>query len=200
MPTKQDYDRAIKGGLDRIKKLEKEKKVSDRVRKQIAKRPAKTPEQIASITAARKEHGVTETRILRDIQGNRDEVEANVKRRDKAPSSFKDLKTGAANKHNVRELQLYMENSSQLYRQQGEPILKNLTKKAEKGTYDEMGAAKLYKHFADTGAKAYDKEFSGSSGTFSVADRNAVAKNFASEFTAENKSVINKGRRSLFGK
>ena len=204
MATKQDHDRAIKGSLDRIKKLEKEKKVSDRIRKQIAKRPTKTPEQVASVTAARKEHGVTEIRILREIQGNRDEVEANVKRRDKAPSSFKDLKTAGADTTGARELQLYIKNDVVLHRKQGEPIFKNLTKKAEKGTYDENAAAKSYRNFVDTGVRKYGTDFGGGErdglSMFDAATRNLVAKNLAKDFTSENKSVINKGRRSLFGK
>ena len=97
---------------------------------------------------------------------------------------------------------MFIENDSQLDRQQGEPIRKNLTKKAEKGTFDVKGAAKLYKHFADTGAKKYGRDLGSGDGfkIFSVDDRNKVAINLAKEFKDENISIIRKGNRNLLSR
>ena len=65
-----------------------------------------------------------------------------------------------------------------------------------------MSAAKLYKHFADSGAKKYGKDFGSDDGfkIFSVDDRNKVAKNLANDFAEDNSSVIKRGKRNLLGK
>ena len=58
----------------------------------------------------------------------------------------------------ARELELYAENDGQLYQQSGVPIMKNLSKKFKKGTYDSALAAKLWKYHADRAAKKYSQE------------------------------------------
>ena len=60
----------------------------------------------------------------------------------------------------ARELELYAENDGDLYQQSGVPIMKNLSKKFKKGTYDSALAAKLWKYHADRAAKAYSQEHS----------------------------------------
>ncbi len=202
MPTKQDFDRAIKGTQDRIVTLRKREKKLFTERKRISKMPVKTQVQADAVTTARVNHS-TELKIVQDgIHGNLSQLRRDFANRELAPSSFKTLKTDNANKHNVRELQLFIENDSTLHRQQGEPIIKNLTKKAEKGTFDVKGAAKLYKNFADTGAKKYGKDFGSGDGfkIFSVDDRNKVAINLANDFKEENISVIRKGNRNLLSR
>lgn len=90
--------------------------------------------------------------------------------------------------HEVRELKLTCENDGDLYRQQVQPIHKNLEKRLAKGTYDHTKAKKLWGYLADNCAKKYAKEFG--DGTpwhkmFSTADRREVAKEFADEFLNE---------------
>lgn len=87
-----------------------------------------------------------------------------------------------ANPHHVRELVLYAENDGDLYRQRRQPIEKNLQRKFDKGTYVADKAVKLWRYFADDAAKKYVKEWGG---VFSVADRNAVALEFALQHHAE---------------
>jgi len=60
----------------------------------------------------------------------------------------------------ARELELFAENDAQLYRQSGVPIMKNLSKKFKKGTYDPELGVKLWKYHADSAAKAYSQEHS----------------------------------------
>jgi len=60
----------------------------------------------------------------------------------------------------ARELELFADNDGQLYRQSGVPIMKNLSKKFKKGTYDPELGVKLWKYHADSAAKAYSQEHS----------------------------------------
>lgn len=57
-----------------------------------------------------------------------------------------------------RELQLYIDNDRDLYRQR-EAIEKNLLRKAAKGRYDKQKAPKLWQYMVDEGARKYCKEF-----------------------------------------
>lgn len=79
----------------------------------------------------------------------------------------------------VRELILFEENDQALQNQQGDPIIKNLIKKKEKGTYNTLAATILYKYYADTIAAKYSKEFGG---TFSPATRRAIAVELTTAF------------------
>jgi hypothetical protein len=85
-----------------------------------------------------------------------------------------------------RELVLFIENDGGLYRQQGEPILKNLVRKMLKGIFSEPLAAKLYLYYVNNGAQKYVQEF-GSEGQawhalFPMAVRKQVAAYFAKAF------------------
>lgn len=55
----------------------------------------------------------------------------------------------------AKELYLWIENDGDLYRQQYEPINKNLTIKKAQGRYDHILAAKLFGYLAESGAKKY---------------------------------------------
>jgi hypothetical protein len=90
----------------------------------------------------------------------------------------------------IRELVLYIENDGQLYQQQGEPIMRNLTKKWDKGVYDHDKAKTLWKYYADTGAKKYGKEHGASDGfkMFPPAVRRAVASELADGWHEELKA------------
>lgn len=87
----------------------------------------------------------------------------------------------------ARELYLFTLSDGALYRQQGEPIIKNLARKKVKGVFKETLAVKLYKYLADNAAKKYTFEFGdkGSAsywnavkgyGIFTVAQRTEAAK------------------------
>lgn len=85
----------------------------------------------------------------------------------------------------ARELKLFIENDGALYRQQGLPIIKNLTAKKASGTYDHALAAKLYLYYVDAGAKKYAKDFGESkewNKLFPKPDREAAARDFADDF------------------
>jgi hypothetical protein len=56
------------------------------------------------------------------------------------------------------ELQLYIENDGDLYRQQNLPIIKNLMRKKAAGIYDHDKAVKLFGYLIESGAKKYAKE------------------------------------------
>ena len=64
--------------------------------------------------------------------------------------------------HEATELYFYAINDGQLYRQQREPIEKNLQRKYDAGKYDAAKAVKLWLYFAETAAKKYHHEFDAS--------------------------------------
>lgn len=95
----------------------------------------------------------------------------------------------------VREIELYIENDGDLYRQQTYPILKNLTKKYVKGTFKIEPAAKLFRYLIDNGMKKYHREF-GSRSTpwhklLSTSDRQFLAVKMATDTLTE----LNAGNR-----
>lgn len=85
----------------------------------------------------------------------------------------------------VRELVLYIENDGDLYRQQKQPIEKNLTRKWQKGQYDHSKAPKAWMYLVDNGAKKYMKEFGGPGDAFDKATRMAAAQELADTWQAE---------------
>jgi len=89
----------------------------------------------------------------------------------------------------AREYYLYISNDGQLYRQQTQPIIKNLAIKKVKGIYDRDLA-----YLVESGVKKYYKEFGG--GRFSVrvtaATRLACAKLLAREYAEEIQAMVKK--------
>jgi hypothetical protein len=90
--------------------------------------------------------------------------------------------------HAATELRLYIDNDSDLHRQQGAPILKNLATKKVRSQYKHDLAVKLFGYLVESGAKKYAKEFS--IGTdwhkmFDVPTRKAVAEELTQTFEAE---------------
>ena len=96
----------------------------------------------------------------------------------------------------ARELQLYIENDGDLYRQQTQCIHRNLSRKHKKGTYDHVLAPKIWKYLVDNGAKKYTRDFDsntgkafgrfGSSfGVFTPAIRREVAQLMADSYLME---------------
>jgi hypothetical protein len=77
----------------------------------------------------------------------------------------------------VREIEWHGEKNERLYNQQMIPILKNLKKKLDKGTFDMKLSAKLLKYYVDAADKSYNKEMNNSEKGYllSVKDRMLLA-------------------------
>jgi hypothetical protein len=86
-----------------------------------------------------------------------------------------------------RELDNYITSDGQLYRQQHQPILRNLAIKKARGIYKHELAVKLMRHLVDNGLKKYVREHAtpGDERLVSVATKNAVAKLFVDSFETE---------------
>ena len=91
--------------------------------------------------------------------------------------------SGEVDQDAARELELFIENDSQLYFSQHMSILKNLWRKMVKGTYDHEKAIKLWMYLVVNGGKKYARQFSASerdwSGMFNIPTREAVARSLA---------------------
>ncbi|MDD5539761.1 MAG: hypothetical protein PHG61_03615 [Candidatus Marinimicrobia bacterium] len=91
----------------------------------------------------------------------------------------------------AREFYLFITNDGQLYRQQTQPIIKNLAIKKVKGVYDRELALKLWGYLVESGIKKYKKEFPGyyrvDAGT-----KRACAKMIASEYVEEIQAMVTK--------
>lgn len=82
----------------------------------------------------------------------------------------------------LRELELYMENDYQIYRQLL-AIEHNLAKKQKSGKYDHKLAPRLWQYAVDAAAKKYVKEFGGSvQNNFPKQTREALAKKLADDY------------------
>jgi hypothetical protein len=79
------------------------------------------------------------------------------------------------------ELELYAENTSELYNQK-KSILANIQRKLKSGRYDHSLAPKLWMYWVDTAAKRYQKEFGSGSPIFNKNTRMAVAKELADRY------------------
>ena len=87
------------------------------------------------------------------------------------------------------ELKLFTENDGDIYRRQTTSILRNLATKKASGKYDRSKAVDLFMYLAETGAKAYAKEFGGPGAVwhdvFPRDVRRLVATGWRDEFEAE---------------
>jgi len=94
----------------------------------------------------------------------------------------------------AQELKLFTENDGDIYRQQTQPILKNLATKAARGIYKHEGGAKLFMYLTETGAKKCAKKFGGPGAEktwhemFPINIRRVVADEWATEFEVEYKN------------
>ena len=90
----------------------------------------------------------------------------------------------------VRELKIYIDHDPDLYKQNVEPILRNLSRKWDKGVYDHELAQKLFYYLTVNGAKQYGQQHSNGDGLriFSPDVRKAVAKELADDWLAELKA------------
>ncbi len=73
-----------------------------------------------------------------------------------------------ADKIAAHELVLWVDNDADLYRQQYEPIIRNLMTKRARGMYDHDKAVKLFGYLTENGARRYD---TGESGRFVTDER-----------------------------
>lgn len=73
--------------------------------------------------------------------------------------AFNNPPSGPADRDAARELELYIDNDSQLYHSQFIPIVKNLMLKRRKGIYRNDLAKKLFMYLMDAGARKYVAEF-----------------------------------------
>jgi len=89
----------------------------------------------------------------------------------------------------AQELTLFVDNDADLYRQQTQPIFKNLRTKMAQGKYDHDLAAVAFEHLAEAGAKKYAKESLGKPWhlVFPPSVRRKVAASWRDEFEEEAK-------------
>lgn len=78
----------------------------------------------------------------------------------------------------ARELELYAENTREIYDRWTMPTVDNLTRKYKRGQYDKEKAVKAWEYVAEYAAKMYAREFASPSAwyvIFNAATRRAVA-------------------------
>jgi len=89
----------------------------------------------------------------------------------------------------ARELQLYIENDSQLYESQLISVVKNIQRKMKSNKYDHNKAPKLWIYLVDAGARKYVKEYGSYGDTvrniFNKKTRELVAQVMADEYKEE---------------
>jgi hypothetical protein len=88
---------------------------------------------------------------------------------------------GVVDEHAKNELDLYAENTSELYNQK-KAILAAIKKRIDKGTYDHSLAPKLWGYWVTEAARRYQKEFGSGSPIFSKATRDALAVELADRY------------------
>ena len=81
-----------------------------------------------------------------------------------------------------RELELFIMNDQDLYRQMFLPIIMNLARKMKRGVYNHQMAPKLWQYLVDQGAKKYVMQHGGTvRNTFPKQARMELAKEIADE-------------------
>jgi len=81
-----------------------------------------------------------------------------------------------------RELELFIMNDQDLYRQMFMPIIMNLARKMKRGVYNHQMAPKLWQYLVDQGAKKYVMQHGGTvRNTFPKQARMELAKDMADE-------------------
>ena len=67
----------------------------------------------------------------------------------------------ASDEHAMREIELFTENDSDIYRQTFQSIIKNIKQKLKSGRYNHALAPKLWGYYVEAGMKKYAKEVDG---------------------------------------
>ena len=104
--------------------------------------------------------------------------------------------TEAADRDEVIEFKAFIENDPRLEKQRIIPIVKNIQKKMEKGTYDHKKAPKLWMYLVKDAAKLYAKEFDGLK--YSSEVHKEVAQQLADDYKAEIEAQDGKMYESKF--
>jgi hypothetical protein len=93
-----------------------------------------------------------------------------------------DIDSGADYAEEKRELELFVMNDQDLYRQMFLPILMNLARKMKRGVYNHQMAPKLWQYLVDQGARKYVMQNGGTvRNTFPKQARIELAKDMADE-------------------
>ena len=93
-----------------------------------------------------------------------------------------EVDTGQDYSTEKRELELYIMNDQDLYRQMFMPIIMNIVRKIKRGVYDHKLAPKLWQYLVDQGAKNYVQEHGGTvRHTFPKRARMELASDLADE-------------------
>ena len=93
-----------------------------------------------------------------------------------------DADTGQDFSTEKRELELFIMNDQDLYRQMFMPIIMNLARKMKRGVYNHQMAPKLWQYLVDQGAKKYVMQHGGTvRNTFPKQARMELAKEIADE-------------------
>ena len=87
-----------------------------------------------------------------------------------------------------RELELFISNDANIYRQRITPIIKNMQRKTKAGKYDAEMAIKGFMYAVNDGIKAYNKEFGAGSMKLDKSSKMAVARELRDRFADEFKS------------
>ena len=90
----------------------------------------------------------------------------------------------------IRELELFIINDADIYRQRITPIIKNYKRKIAKGVFDEKLAIKGFVYAVNDGIKAYNKEF-GSKIRLSSGDKTKLAGMLLDRYTEEIEDMNN---------
>ena len=93
-----------------------------------------------------------------------------------------DQDSGADYAEEKRELELFIMNDQDLYRQMFMPIIMNLARKMKRGVYNHQMAPKLWQYLVDQGARKYVMQNGGTvRNTFPKQARIELAKDMADE-------------------
>jgi hypothetical protein len=96
---------------------------------------------------------------------------------------LKDLLLERSLSDEMRELKLYIDNDTDLYRQRYIPLLKNLSHKKKQGKFRKGLASKAFMYLIDDGAKRYVRSYGGDArDVFPKRQRKDLAKDYVDEF------------------
>ena len=105
-----------------------------------------------------------------------------------------DIDTGQDYSNEKRELELYIMNDQDLYRQMFMPIIMNIVRKMKRGVYDHKLAPRLWQYLVDQGAKKYVQEHGG---TVSNVFPKRAREELASDLADEQYEMIKSGEYSI---
>jgi hypothetical protein len=116
---------------------------------------------------------------------NSHNVKINVLSGIKTPSYY--------DKDMAREISLFADNDADLYRQSKQPILKNLAKKYQKGTFKVDLASKLWVYYIENALKKYHKMYGNSRASWSTLMKPADRRLLAMEYAQDTLNDFNNG-------